>query len=66
MSRIASMCLVLGTALAGQPADVDLAVKGVGTYFELYYTRAQRLLLEETVLMQPLTSNCRSTALRGG
>ena len=57
MLRIASMCLALGAALAGQPADADLAVRGIGSYVEQYYTRAQSLLLEETVILQPLTSN---------
>ena len=51
------MCLGLGAALAAQPVDVDLAVRRVGNYVEQYYTRVQRFLLEETVILQPLTPN---------
>jgi hypothetical protein len=36
---------------------VDLALRQVGTYVEQYYTRAQSLLLQETVVLQPLTPN---------
>ena len=49
------MCLVLGAALVAQPADVDLLVTRAGNYVEQYYTRAQSLLVEETVVLQPLT-----------
>ena len=53
--RIVPMCFVLGVALVAQPVDVDLVVTRAGNYVEQYYTRAQSLLVEETVVLQPLT-----------
>ena len=53
--RIVPMCLALGAALVAQPVDVDLVVTRAGNYVEQYYTRAQSLLVEETVVLQPLT-----------
>ena len=52
---IVPMCLVLGAALVAQPVDVDLVVTRAGNYVEQYYTRAQSLLVEETVVLQRLT-----------
>jgi hypothetical protein len=49
------MWLVLEAALAAQPIDADLSVGRVGHYIEQYYSRAQKLIVKETVLLQPLT-----------
>jgi hypothetical protein len=53
--RIVAMGLVLGAALVAQPVDVDLVVTRAGNYVDEYYTRAQSLLVQETVVLQPLT-----------
>ena len=55
--RIVPICLVLGATLVAQPADVELVVTRVGDYVERHYTRTQSLLVEETVVLQPLSRN---------
>ena len=64
--RIVPTCLVLGAALVAQPVDVDLVVSRAGEYVEQYYTRAQSLLVEETVVLQPLARAGRLRASRDG
>jgi hypothetical protein len=54
-TRLVPMCLVLGATLVAQPVDVDLLVARAGDYVDQYYTRAQRLLVDETVVLQPFT-----------
>ena len=53
--RVVLMSLVLGAAVVAQPVDVDQVVTRAGSYVEQFYTRAQSLLVEETVVLQPLT-----------
>ncbi len=55
MFRVAVMCVVLGPVLTAQTADVHPTLTRVSDYVAQYYARAQSLLVEETVTLQPLS-----------
>lgn len=51
------MCLALGPVLAAQTADVGPVLTRVSDYVAEYYTRARSLVVEETVVLQPLSAS---------
>jgi hypothetical protein len=56
---VATLVIARGAELAGQP-ERDALLLRVGQYVEAYYNRAQSLLTEETVTMQPLARDLTS------
>jgi hypothetical protein len=55
MATAAMLAGVAAARLSGQPASSPGAVlEGVSRYVEQYYARAQRLMVEETVMVQPV------------
>ena len=53
----ALILLVTGSVApaSAQALELETVLSGVGDYVEQYYTRTQSLLVEETVVLQPLT-----------
>ena len=58
---VAAAVLGMSAALAfGQSVPADAAIARVGNYVERYYARAQSLVVDENVSIQPLTPDLRS------
>lgn len=58
LSRLCALIVLITGSVApasAQALELETVLSGVGEYVEQYYTRTQSLLVEETVVLQPLT-----------